>query len=172
MRVPVHINSRPLHHPETRKPSCKSDRHPWPFLKESHILRQGPYNRYSPGSEYRCGSQRHPRETGARKTHTNLDTATGRKPFPYPNIRREIPYFELGISSYIPVDFCRSEVTNCFRRGFFAPLWPLSRRKTRTISRQHYKLHCAWYSHLIADNQPCCLPVYNQPVRGHPQAVL
>ena len=118
-------------------------------------------------------SQRHPRKIGARKTHTNHDTVTGRKPFPYPNIRREIPYFELGIPSYIPVDFCRSEVTNpYFRNRFFAPLRPLSRRKTRMISRQHYRPHCAWYSHPNAVNQPCCFPAYNQPLRGHPQAVL
>ena len=84
-----------------------------------------------------------------------------------------IPYFELGIPSYIPVDFCRSKVTNpYFRSRFFAPLRPLSRRKTRTISQQHYRPHCAWYSHPNAVNQPCCLPAYNQPVRGHPQAVL
>ena len=162
MRAPVHINSRPLHHRETRKPGCKSDRHAWPCPKESHILRQRPYNRFSLPGRYRCGSQRHPRETGARKTHSNLDTATGRKPFPYPNIRREILYFELGVPSYIPVDFCRSEVTDpYFRSRFFAPLRPLCRRKTRTISRQLYRPRCAWYSHSITVNQPCCLPAYN-----------
>ena len=126
MRVPVHINSRPLHHRETRKPGGKSDRHAWPCPKGSHILCQRPYNRHSLPGGYRCGSQRHPRKIGARKTHTNHDTVTGRKPFPFPNIRREIPYFELGIPSYIPVDFCRSEVTNpYFRSRFFAPLRPL-----------------------------------------------
>ena len=167
------INSRPLHHRETRKPGRKSDRHSWPFPTESHILRQGPYNHYSLPGGCMCGSQRHPCETGGRKTHTNLDIATGCKPFPYPNIRQEIPYFEPGIPSHIPVDFCRHEVTNpYFRSGFFAPLRPLSRRKTMTISRHHYKPHCAWYSHPIVVNQPCCLPVYNQRVRGHLRAVL
>ena len=128
VRVPVHINSRPLHHRKTRKPGCKSDRHSWPFPKESHILHQRLYNPYSLPGGYWCGSPRHPRETGARKTHTNHETATGRKPFPYPNIRREVPYFELGIPSYIPVDFCRSEVTNpYFRSIFFAPLVEIKR---------------------------------------------
>ena len=85
---------------------------------------------------------------------------------PIPTFGLEIPYFELGIPSYIPVDFCRSEVTNpYFRNGFFAPLRTLSRRKARTISRQHYRPHCAWYSHLIPVNQSCCLPAFNQPLR-------
>ena len=143
VRAPVHIKSRPLHHRETRKPGCESDQQAWPCPKESHILHQRPYNRYSLPGGYRCRSQCHPHETGARKMHTNLDTATGRKPFPYPNIQREIPYFELGIPSYITVDFCCSEVTNpYFRSRFFAPLQPLSQCKTRTISRQHYKPLC------------------------------